>query len=62
MDFDQLMSDLSGLTRMAEASQERLAKVTGRVTDLRDQLQRLVSDAEVDGPPDESPEHRPDDA
>jgi len=56
MDFEEFTSDLSGLTRMAMASRERLADVAGRVTAVRERLQRLLADVEQDPPPTESAE------
>lgn len=46
MDFDQLTRDLGSLTKMAEASRDRLAELAGRAGDLREELQQLLDDAE----------------
>jgi hypothetical protein len=54
MDFDQLTSDLSGLTQMAEASRVRLAELAGRVTAVQEQMQKLLADAEPSEPPAET--------
>jgi len=51
MDFDQFTGDLSGLTRMAVASHERLVELTGRVNTLRERLQQLLADAEPEEQP-----------
>ena len=59
MDFDQLTSDLSGLTRMAEDSRDRLAELAGRVTAVQEHLRKLLAYAEPFEPPDET---LPDDA
>ncbi len=48
MDFDQFTGDLTGLTRMAVASHDRLAELADRVAILRERLQRLIADAEPD--------------
>ncbi len=55
MDIDQFTGDLSGLTRMAVASHERLAELTGRVNTLRERLQKLLVDAEPEEQPGKSP-------
>lgn len=56
MEPEQLTSDLSGLTRMAVASHERLAELAGRVTTVRKQLKKLLDDAEKNAPAPESAE------
>lgn len=59
MDFDQLAGDLSGLTRMAVASRERLGELTVRIVTLQERLRKLIADAELDPPPGQT---SPDDA
>jgi hypothetical protein len=56
MEPEQLTSDLSGLTRMAVASHERLAELAGRVTAVREQLKKLLQDAEKNASASESAE------
>ncbi len=46
MDFDQLTSDLGALTKMAEASRERLGELAGRAAELRQKLQQILDDVE----------------
>ncbi len=48
MDFDQLAGDLSGLTRMAVASHERLGELTVRIVTLQERLRKLIAEAELD--------------
>jgi ABC-type transporter Mla subunit MlaD len=55
MEFDQLAGDLSGLTRMAVASRDRLADLTGQIATLRERLVKLLADAEPKQQPDKSP-------
>lgn len=57
MDFEQLTSDLTGLTRMAQASQDRLAMLAVRVGSVREQLQTLLAEAEP--PPKTEPKDTP---
>jgi hypothetical protein len=46
MDFDQLKTDLQGLTRMAEASRERLSDLASLATAVRRELEARLAEAE----------------
>ncbi len=47
MDFEQLTSDVVGLTKMAQASQDRLAMISVRIASVRAKLQTLLDEAET---------------